>query len=310
MKTKIIMMTALLALLATGCGKDNGDGIIRIFAENMTAAGNAKLQIDPTDPANSTQWLTNENIYINGTSYAITHSEQYGYYVENNNIDWVNNALYAVYPGNTFGSNVWTVDNSNLNAPVITLEKLSLKFYNKAINGVSTRVHDVVFPMGAKVVNGESSILFKHLTAGFQLDLANTSTDESVVVKKLKVLVYGAGDAEPVTIDGVSYTVKWKNDQTPALPGGGVGTVTDRDMNYASEMNFDLYTGTNPGLTIAAESSQKVCIPVTLNTVKRITVIGYNGDNEVFNISSAVGGNTGIALERSKMYPVKQIVVK
>ena len=301
MKTKIIMMTALLALLATGCGKDKGDGRIKIFAENMTTVGNAKLQIDPTSPAQSAQWLAGESIYINGTSKSISYNTtEECYEIDVEGINLSGGAYYAVYPGYQWTGNTWTVNNSTPTAPVITLTKMRLNFHNG--------VHDVVFPMGVKVDESSTSMVFKHLTAGFQLDLANNSA-EDLVVKKLKVIVYGNGAAAPVAIDGVNYTVKWADQTTPAVPGGQTGNITDRNTENACEMNFDLYTEGVEGLTIAGNSSQKMCIPVTLGTVTRISIYGYNGNDEVFSRSSAIQGS-GIDLQLSKMYPVKQIVVK
>lgn len=299
MKTKIVMMTALLALLATGCGK-NGDGRIRIFAENMTAAGNgSKVLINPGSPVDGEQWLAGEYIKVNNTSLIISGNDGDGYSVASEEVVPSNGALYAVYPGSDFSGNTLTVNQSNVTAPVITLDRLRVKFHDG--------VHDVVFPMGAKADGETTSILFKHLTAGFQFNLVNNSTTEAAVVKKLKVIVHGT-PTETVTLDGVTYTVKWKDDGAPEIPGGATGTITDRDMSNAIVMNYDLYTGNTEGLTIAANNNQKLCIPVTLATaLTRITVIGYNGDELVFSKTSAISVPE---LERNRIYPVAAITVK
>lgn len=299
MKTKIIMMTALLALLAAGCGKNNGDGRIRIFAENMTAAGNgSKLQINAADPVNSLQWLAGEKININGTSYAIGEDGEGHYQLDISSV--ADPTLYAVYPGESFGNNDVAVTNSGTTA-TITLNSLALSFYNDAHGDL---VHSVVFPMGAKASAGDGSMYFKNLTAAFRLTL-NTSTTP-VTLKKLKVIVYGTGAASAVALDGVSYTVKWAG-QAPSVPTGDVGSITDRDVTYASEMYFDLLTGSTPGVQV--DGDLQLCIPVTLATVKRITVVGYDdSDAEVFSTTSAMNGGN-VTLERSRMYPVAKITI-
>ena len=294
MKTKIIMMTALLALLAAGCGKE-GDGRIRILAENMTAASNgSKVMINPDAPVNGEQWVSGEYIKVNGSTLLISGNDGDGYSVAKYTGALVNNAIYAVYPGSSFGGNSVTIDNSNPATPSITLTTLDVDFV--------TGGHKVAFPMGAKADGETSSILFKHLTAGFQLTLNAAS---EVTMTKLKVIVYGDGPAAPVTdaVDGVSYTVAWAQ-QGPAVPVGPTGTITDRNVSYASEMNFNLKTSGASGVTFSGE--KKLCIPVTLAKVNRITVIGYNGDNVVFSKTSEA---SGAQLVRNKIYPVAAIQV-
>lgn len=295
MKTKIIMMTALLALLAAGCGKE-GDGRIRILAENMTAASNgSKVMINPDAPVNGEQWVAGETIIVNNSSpLAISGDDEHGYSVETYTGALVNNAIYAIYPGSNFGGNSVTIDNSNPATPTITLTTLDVDFV--------TGGHKVAFPMGAKADGETTSILFKHLTAGFQLTLNATS---SVTMTNLKVIVYGNGPAAPVTnaVDGVSYTVAWAQ-QGPAVPVGPTGSITDRNVSYASEMNFNLKTNGTSGVTFTG--AKKLCIPVTLATVNRITVIGYNGSNVVFSKTSEA---SGAQLVRNKIYPVAAIQV-
>ena len=137
---------------------------------------------------------------------------------------------------------------------------------------------------------------------GFQLTLHPSS---EVTLTNLKVIVYGTGAASAITdvVDGVSYTVAWKG-QGPAVPTGNVGSLTDRDVSYASEMNFDLRTNGTLGVTF--DSDKKLCIPVTLAEVRRITVVGYNNGAVVFSKTSTVADTQ---LERNRIYPVAAIQV-
>lgn len=299
MKTKIIMMTALLALLATGCGKDMTDGRIRIFAENMTAAGGSKLQIDPSAPVNGEQWLNGETIKLNSATLTITGNNNDGYSVDPGSTALSGGAYYALYPGGSFNGNTVTVNNGTVAAPTITLTTLAVNFHDG--------VHDVVFPMGAKVDESSvaSGLQFKHLTAGFRLTLHATT---SVTLTKLKVIVYGSAAAAPVTdaVTGVSYTVAWANQGNGIpLPNGEVGGLSDLDVAFGSVMNFDLKTSGSAGVTFTG--NKQLCIPVTLATVRYITVIGYNGEDQVFVKSSKL--DPGVELERNVIYPVAAIPV-
>lgn len=304
MKINKTIAFMFLALLAAGCSKEeNGESRLKVFAENMTNASGSKLQIDADNPANSSQWLNNENINVNGSVKTISGDNTNGYSVDVNGVSLSGdsfNGYYAVYPGDDFNGNDVTVSNSNTTAS-ITLNKLVLNFHA----GATT--HDVVFPMGGKVNEASASegLIFKHLTAGFRLTLNATT---GVTLTNLRVIVYGSAAAAPVTdaVEGVTYTVKWA-DQAPTVPGGGVGDLTDQEVAFASVMDFDLKTDGSAGLTIAGGGTRQLCIPVTLATVKRITVIGYDGVNQVFAKTSAM--STPPALERNKIYPVKDIAI-
>ena len=147
MKTKIIMMSALLALVATGCTKDDNqkvnDGRIKIFAEGMTAAGgNTKLLVDPANLTgkNGIQWKAGETVNLNGTPLGITGDQTNGYSIDPDGVDAVGGAYYAIYPGSTFGDNNWTVTNNKSTASSITLSSLNIKFRDGG-------KHDIVFPM-------------------------------------------------------------------------------------------------------------------------------------------------------------------
>lgn len=292
MKTKIIISTALLAFIAVGCNKEN-EGSIRLFAENMTTANNGKYVIDPDNPVYSVQWVAGESIDINGHAFEIEGNESDGCSIDVAGYD-IGAPFYAVYPGGAFGGNDVTVINSAATAS-ITLNSLVLDYRNDGS-------HSVAFPMGTKASEGDNTMTFKHLTSGFRLTL--NATVGAVELTRLKVIVYGTASPAPVVVNGVSYTVQWAS-RPPSLPTGVAGTITDLDVSYASEMYFDLKTNGMPGVEF---NSLKCCIPVTLATVRRITVVGYNGSDEVFSKSSVMNSGN-VTLERGKMYPIAPITV-
>lgn len=304
MKTKIIMMSALLALVATGCTKDDNqkvnDGRIKIFAEGMTAAGgNTKLLVDPAhllDP-NGIQWKADETVNLNGSTRTITGNTTDGYSIDPAGVAQAGGAYYAIYPGNTFDGNSWTVtNNKNTSASSITLSSLNIKFRDGG-------KHDIVFPMATKIDNESTSMTFKHLTAGFKMTLHAQTAAE---LTQLKVYVYGTpGDvAGSATVDGMTCNVKWAN-EGPMVPIQEVGQVPDDEPAYGSEMVFNLYSEEVAGVSIAADDDLTFCIPVTLATVKKIAVVGYNGATKVFTKISSMPSS--VAIEKNIMYSVKTI---
>ncbi len=304
MKTKIIMMSALLALVATGCTKDDNqkvnDGRIKIFAEGMTAAGgNTKLLVDPANLTgkNGIQWKADETVNLNGSTKTITGNTTDGYSINPAGVAQAGAAYYAIYPGATFGGNIWTVtNNKNTSASSITLSSLNIKFRDGG-------KHDIVFPMATKIDNESTSMTFKHLTAGFKMTLHANSDAE---LTQLKVYVYGTpGDAAgSATVDGMTCNVKWAN-EGPMVPIQEVGQVPDDEPAYGSEMVFNLYNEDAAGVNIAADGNLTFCIPVTLATVQKIAVVGYNGATKVFTKISSM--SSSVAIERNKMYSVKTI---
>lgn len=304
MKTKIIMMSALLALVATGCTKDDNqkvnDGRIKIFTEGMTAAGgNTKLLVDPANllTPNGIQWKADETVNLNGLTKTITGNTTDGYTIDPAGVAQAGAAYYAIYPGATFGGNSWSVtNNKNTSASSITLSSLNIKFRDGG-------KHDIVFPMATKIDNESTSMTFKHLTAGFKMTLHANS---DAALTHLRVYVYGTpGDAAGnVTVDGMTCNVKWAN-EGPMVPIQEVGQVPDDEPAYGSEMVFNLYSEDVAGVSIAADDDLTFCIPVTLATVQKIAVVGYNDATKVFTKISSMPSS--VAIERNKMYSVKTI---
>ncbi len=293
MKTKIVLMSALLALLATGCGKDKF-GRVSIFAENMTAAGNTKLLVDPSNM--STKWLENETINVNGTSFAILRNGS-EYQVDASSLGDAT-TLWAIYPGANFGGNEVTVANNNGSAGTITLNKLMVNMH-------SDGKHDVVFPMAGKAVQGDDEMTFRHLTAGFRFNISSASP---VTVNTFKVYVYGSANAQSVSANSVNYTVKWANEGTlPTTPIGGIGNIADRSEAYGSEMVFGMQTEGVDGVEFNS-TPKSFTVPVCLcGNVKRITVVGLDdSDNQLF-AKTINFGTTGISMVKNTIYPVRAI---
>jgi hypothetical protein len=302
MKTKIFMMTALLALLATGCGKDKFNGF-RIVAENMQVANDgSKLVVNPNTMA--AEWCAGEKIMVNdGNVYTIGYDDEQGYNITGAGLADEGGYYYAIYPGDDFDGNDVDIDNSIPGAPVITLNSLTI---DMASDGST---HHVAFPMGAKAAASATTMEFKHLTAAFRLTLHATA---AAALTQLRVYVYGNSSAVvPASVDhgdgAMDYTVQWANTGLlPNLPVGPVGDIEDRDLKYGSEMIFNLKTAGVDGMSFGAGTDKTFCIPVTLTQAKRLTVVGYNGETMVFAKTSDLSAHLTY-IDRNTVYPVKTI---
>lgn len=298
MKTKIFMMTALLALLATGCGKDKFNGF-RIVAENMQVANDgSKLVVNPNTMA--AEWFTGEKIMVNdGNVYTIGYDDEQGYNITGAGLDDEGGYYYAIYPGDDFDGNDVDIDNSTPSAPVITLNSLTI---DMASDGST---HHVAFPMGAKAAASATTMEFKHLTAAFRLTLHATA---AAALTQLRVYVYGENYAAvPANVNDMNYTVQWANTGLlPNLPIGPVGDIEDRDLKYGSEMIFNLKTAGVDGMSFGAGDDKTFCIPVTLTRAKRLTVVGYNNGTMIFAKTSDLSAHL-TDIDRNTVYPVKTI---
>ena len=68
MKTYRLTTLALLALLPIACSKE-GDGRLRLYAEDMHNDDGAKVWVDPTYVSNSASWVSGEQINLNGAPF-------------------------------------------------------------------------------------------------------------------------------------------------------------------------------------------------------------------------------------------------
>lgn len=257
----LLIIPSLLALLVVGCTKDSGH--IRILAQRMASS---KIIADPAQLDGSTwSWVVGEQIDLNGTPRTIAGTEG-DFYLDQ--VSPLSEQMYAVYPATvSSGGNSVSVTNGAA-AATVTIGSL-------AVNLLADGTHEVVFPMAATAEAGSTQLLFNHLTGGLQLTLAAHTACSLATVK---VITYGDDAAAPVTLDGITYTTRWAS-QGPTTPVGTVGGIEgDYDVKYASEMLFTMQTLGSDGVAIPDQGSITFCVPVTVNSVNRLTVIGYAAD--------------------------------
>ena len=289
---KIVLAAA--ALLFTACGKDGADMRLRLFSENMAAAGGAKVLVDPATPSGAS-WVAGESINLNGTAYPVAYDE--GFYL-NTGSDDIPSSLLAVYPSDTAaGDNDVTVTNDGATGTV-TIRNLCVDYREGG--------HRILFPMAAANSLSERRLLFKHLTAGMRLTLTDTSTTKDYLVGSVRIVTYGesATAAALPAVNGVSC--RWAV-QGPSVPGGEIGgTEGDVSMAYSSEMHFTLRDNGVAGKAIPKNGSISLCVPVTVNRIKTIVVTGYDTDGrQLFSRTKTLGTELGV--EVNTIYTIPEI---
>ena len=310
MKTKIIMMTALVALLATGCVKDKTATRVSLHAENMATTGHgAKIFMNPANaPDYDAEWVAGEPISLKGDGAANDYDiVKAGTKYSLENVT-ATGTRYAIYPGTyTSAGNDVSVENYGATGS-ITINELALNFHNGGA--------DVIFPMVAKSHDTDNELWFHHLTAGIILQLkARSATAAAGLthVSRLEVILFRQdGSYDPtntVDISGVgSYEVSWAEQGMLPLPGGGIGSGYSQDVKYASVMNFNLKEGGNDFVAIDETEGISFCAPVTMSEINRITVNGYDDSGEqVFTKTSMLG--SPLNLEWNNMYKFPELLL-
>jgi hypothetical protein len=289
-------MIAALATLAIGCStEDNEARHLRIFSENMNGGHNTKVLVDPAN-VNATTWVADETIDLNGDEYTIAYhgeGDYTGYTLAD--CEPLDEAMYAVYPANSQSDDI-DVENNNGTGSVV-LDRLTIDFMGEK--------HKVIFPMMATATANSESLLFRHLTAGFKMNLQN-STEDDITVTAVKIIAGSTTNAASIAaLDG--YSACWaKQGTTPSLPDGEVGEIGgDWNVNSASVMEFDVKTDGNDGATIEADDELSFCVPVSISSVRYLTIELYNGNTLVKRVHADLGNE--ITVERNKMYGIPTI---
>ena len=288
MKTnKIITVAAALVLMATGCKKEDRLSI-RLLSEPMT--GGAKVLVDP-DSVNNAQWISGEQIDLNGTARTINHRDG-NFYLD---LDApINGDLLAVYPASV---------NANGNSVTFSANTVTINSLNVDFRGSS---HSIIFPMAAQAAAGSESLLFDHLTGGLKLTLSDTASDVNYTLGSLRIVTYGNGaTAAPIEArHGVTAT--WAV-QGPVLPGGEIGANNgDQTVGYASEMHFTFSTDGNPGKAISPSGSISFCVPVTVSSVKTLEVTGYSPSGaQLFSRKKTL--DVALTVQANNMYTIPEI---
>lgn len=293
MKINKFLGLTLLALLATGCAKENpgNNGLIRIFAEKMTN-GNSKVHIDGNEYDNA-EWKADETINLNGNSYDIVERDG-NFYLDISSIE-APTAIHAIYPATTTdGGNEIYVTNYNNSVCLIDIKSLAVNFVEDG--------YDVIFPMAAVAEQNTDKLNFYHLTGGLNLTISNNSGADKTVTRLVVSATKSNGD--PAIYKDLSPS--WATSQLPGLPGGSIGGGVDQNAQFISSMTLNMKTNGLDGVTIANTNLQ-FCIPMLAQGVKNISITGYNGDTEVFSVSAEP--ESAVDVEANHMYTIPTMTI-
>lgn len=288
MKTNKIIAAVLLAVVATGCTKENGSNSLRLLCEPMSN-GDAKVLFDPAN-VNNAQWVAGEQIYLQGNKTISQQGEDF--YLD---LDApIAGDTLAVYPTtlSTGGNKV------TLAANVLTIESLNIDFDGSK--------HHIIFPMAGTPAAGGKSLKFVHLTGGLKLTLRDTSTANSYTIGSLRITTYGDNaTADPIAPRN-GITACWAK-QGLTVPGGMVGLNGDVvDAKYATQMDFTFTDGGSTGKAIANNGSISFCVPITASSVKALQITGFAPDGtQLFSRLKNYGEALPVAA--NNMYSIDEI---
>lgn len=313
-----VIAMALLAVLATGCKKEKMSAM-RLGISTERFQNNSKVSFDPTNPSVDNQWVGGEPLMINGeTGYYVAADEVTPegtpvYYVTTSALPsgWDDNAVVytdfifhdGLYPGSSFDGNLIDIYGTEME-----IENLVVDFFT---DGPGMMKQKMAFPMVSTSTDGDSVVLFKHLTGALKLTLGSEA-DTAVSLASLKVVAWGT-DATTANHSYAGYTARWAQ-QMPLLPGAHVGDIPDdMHVNYSSEMHFTFRTDGVAGAAVPSHGNMTFCIPITLNTVSYLTITGYDAaGHEVFsktaNLRSSAHEN-GVQILRNNIYAVRSIPI-
>lgn len=306
MKTnKIIMIAATVAMLATGCSKDNvpveGENNLRLSAELMTHHNGAKVLMDPSNPSGTT-WVADEQIDLNGTKCTIKGNGTDGFYLEG--IAPLAVDMYAIYPAiiNADGNHI-TGSNNGATACGVSIHSLSVEF-------IDDNTQKVVFPMAAKAAANSRGLGFRHLTGGIRLTLKNTKADADLNVARLVVTATTADGAPAIYKELHPTEDGWNPSLLPGVPTGEVGEISeDQYVQFISDMTLYLKDGSHDYKTIAhGNGTITFCMPLLAREVKNLTIKGYSSDDDLlFTKTKSLA--TATPIERNHMYNIPIIEI-
>lgn len=314
-KTKIFTLTLLVALLAAGCSKSeqeegavtasqNQKNRLWIFANDMGRDG-SKVSINPVNPNQAAQWITDEKVLVNGEVYKVAFDDQYQkYFLKDMSSDQpvmpLSEEMSALYPGASFDGNIIDIKNDK----EIVMSQLEIAFLDGGRQAMA-------FPMIATASANSEALYFDHLSAGVQITIQNNGTQ--INLKRLTII---AQSNENVVNLGTNddNIARWAV-EGPWVPLGPVGHNDDEiDVKYSSVMNFVLSDKvSHTEFKTLGSDPVTFCVPITISKMKRLKVIGYDEhDAIVFYKTKGFfpDDDQEVDVERNKMYAFPKIVIE
>lgn len=230
MKTNRILAIVLATLALAACQKENiNAGKLQLVAEGMD--GNAKMAIR----GNSSYWVDDERVHLNGDEYTITaNSSNGGSAYVNENVT-VTTPYCGVYPASIFSSN------SDLSYTLT----LPAEYTYATTTFNSQTVQNLASPMVA-YADGGTQLYFKHVTAAINVQVVNYHYDYDIVVDSIEV------SSNSYKLNG-SVTINMEDVASGSFVAAQSGST---DAEKMVKMKF------GGGLIVASGDSTMVQVPV------------------------------------------------
>lgn len=294
-KFNLFTIAVLLALIATSCSKE--DGRFSLVANQMR--NNSKINMD-TD--NNGTWVVGEMVLLNGVGRTIA-ADNGNYYLADV-VPQENQPYKAIYP-------YLGLTGADGNGNVVSINDYTITITNLVVD-FDGQNYKVMFPMATKNVTATSNtcpLLFDHATAALKLTLKDTSM-ASDTLSSIKVFTQAIGPVSSLSTTDQDHPVsaQWKI-QGPSVPVGEIGYIDgDQIVGNGCEMNFTLKTENRPNKTFVQNQSVTFCVPLTVDRLNKISVIGYDQDGkQVFTRTKVLNPTEDQSISANVIYPVPTI---
>lgn len=294
-KFNVFTIAVLMALLAGSCSKEENSRF-SIVANQMR--NHSKLLMN----GSSSSWVEGEMILLNGTGYPIAAEDGY-YYISG--AEPQNGENYqAIYP--YLGST-----GADGNGNVVSIDGSSIIITNLVVDFVEGG-YKVMFPMATQSVTATSSsclLLFDHATGALKLTLRDTSMASGCTLSSIKVFTQAIGSVSPLSTGGQNpVSAQWKI-QGPTVPVGEIGGIDgDQTVGNGCEMNFTFKTNNSANKMFSLNTDVTFCIPVTVNKLNKISIVGYDQDGkQVFTKTKVLNPSNDQDISANVIYQIPTI---
>lgn len=207
--------------------------------------------------------------------------------------------MSALYPGESFGRNKVEI----VNGKEVVMSQLEIAFLDDDRQAMA-------FPMVAGATANSSELYFDHLSAGVQITLSNPNDD--INITRLTIVAQSNEEVGNLGIENTDTIARWAV-EGPWVPLGLVGHNDDViDVTYSSVMNFvlsDKVNNTEYKTLEGGGGELKFCIPLTISSMDRIKVIGYDDNGDIAFYVRKEFNQGAVEVKSNNMYTLPVIEI-
>ena len=280
-----VIMSAVLSVLAIGCGKENSEVRLQIFEESMVGSNDAKVLVDFSNLTNNT-WVVDEGIFVteNDGGYTTKKIEEKNgnYYID---YGTEHNAINAVYPSNLKYVDAYRDDYITINGQTTAVSE-DITLYGTNVG--------VKFPMVAHGDVNSQSLMFKHTSGAVTFKIKN-STGSNVTLNKIQDYAH--------SLDGNNQSISY---------------YWNRVYYYFKEDNFSIQSNYSPkssnyvikngsgsdGYILADGESVNMVLPIPVMNGFQLRIdLNTSAGTKTFKFNMTAG------VSRNKMYKLPDMVI-